>query len=72
MCIDELDLTEERMEFDIEVSCKNIHAKAEKIDPGQPGECDLCGEEFSRIVDTEKDNQPVKACGRCRDKHGLI
>jgi predicted nucleic-acid-binding Zn-ribbon protein len=31
----------------------------------------LCGETFSRVVDVEKDDKVIKACGRCRDRHGL-
>jgi hypothetical protein len=30
---------------------------------GKPGDCDLCGEFFSRLVDG--------ACGHCRDRYKL-
>ena len=68
---DELDLVSERIEFDTQTEAKRVCGLAQKIDPGQPGDCDLCGETFSRVVLTEKNEQDVFACGRCRDKHGL-
>lgn len=34
-----------------------------QLPPGTPGDCDLCGEFFSQLVDG--------ACGHCRDKYKL-
>lgn len=33
------------------------------LEPGEAGECDLCGEESPRLVNGH--------CAPCRDKHGL-
>lgn len=33
------------------------------MDPGKPGDCDLCGDYFTRLVGG--------ACGFCRDKYKL-
>ena len=38
-------------------------ASAAKFDPGEAGDCELCGHYFARIVEG--------ACARCRDKYGL-
>ena len=69
--VDEVDQTSDRIEFDNAVAIRNITSEAEKFKAGSPGDCDLCGETFSRVVLTEKNEQDVFACGRCRDKHGL-
>ena len=42
---------------------KAIRADAAKIPVGEPGDCDLCGEYFTRTVNGH--------CGRCRDKYGM-
>lgn len=34
-----------------------------EMQKGKPGDCDLCGEYFSRLVDG--------ACGHCRDRYHL-
>lgn len=68
---DELDQTSERIEFDTSVAVRNVCDKAKTIPKGQEGDCDLCGEYFSRVVAVEKNDETVLACGRCRDKHGL-
>lgn len=68
---DELDLTEERMEFDRDVDIRNIQAKALQIERGEPGDCDLCGETFSRVLVREFEGREIKVCGRCRDENGL-
>jgi hypothetical protein len=46
----------------LEISIRNARAKAQ-LDPGKPGECDMCGEHFSRLI--------RGACGGCRDRYGL-
>lgn len=68
---DELDQTSERIEFHTSVAVRNVCDKAKTIPKGQEGDCDLCGEHFSRVVEVEKNDETVLACGRCRDKHGL-
>lgn len=40
-----------------------VRAAAAAIPEGHPGECDFCGEYFSRLVDG--------ACGGCRDRYRL-
>ena len=40
-----------------------IAEAAAKIPPGEPGDCDLCGEWSGRLVNG--------ACARCRDKYKL-
>lgn len=37
--------------------------QAQQIEPGQPGECDLCGEWAGRLVGG--------ICAPCRDRHHL-
>jgi len=46
-----------------EAMIRKAMAKAADIPKGKPGDCDLCGEWFSRLVDG--------ACARCRDKYKL-
>lgn len=41
--------------------------KARKIEPGEPGECDYCGEESARVVM----RQERPACAKCRDRYKL-
>lgn len=69
--VDELDQASERIEFDTSISVLNVCEEAKKFNPGQEGDCDLCGEFFKRVVEVEKDGSTLLACGRCRDKHGL-
>lgn len=40
-----------------------IRARAQRIEPGSPGDCELCGEWFGRLV--------KGVCCPCRDKHKL-
>ena len=40
-----------------------IQAAAKPLQPGTPGECDYCGEHFTRLIGG--------ACGRCRDTNRL-
>ena len=46
-----------------EVALQVAMRKAADIQAGNPGECDLCGEFSSRLVDG--------ACCPCRDKWGI-
>lgn len=41
------------------------------FDPGEAGECDLCGYEKSRVVPRIYEGLPIKACGGCRDEYKL-
>lgn len=68
---DDVDVTAERMEFDSKIDILIIQQAASRIEKGTPGDCDLCGETYARLVTTYKDDEEVLACGRCRDKHGL-
>ena len=68
---DEIDATNERELFITDAAVKDVCNKAHTFDPGKPGDCDLCGETFKRVVQVIKGNTTIDACGRCRDKHGL-
>lgn len=57
---DEVDLTTERQLFQQQVMEQNARYD---LPPGQPGECEFCGEWFSRLIGG--------ACGFCRDKFKL-
>lgn len=57
---DEIDRTQDRMEAEME---RLLPPPGYEIPPGVPGECELCGEWFGRLVDG--------ACAPCRDKYGL-
>lgn len=59
---DEADKANDTMDLERDDKINQIRKQAQ-LDPGQPGECWLCGEEFIRLING--------ACGRCRDKHGL-
>jgi len=61
--VDEVDKTVEEMEVAEAAKLRSIQAAAKAIPTGHPGECELCGEYFTRLV--------RGACARCRDKHGL-
>lgn len=58
----ELDDARDREELIKEKSIEQIR-KAADINPGVPGECDFCGEHFSRLIND--------ACGGCRDRYKL-
>ena len=60
---DELDKTQDRMEFLEQKDIDAVRRKAASIPAGEAGECELCGEYFARIV--------RGACARCRDRNGL-
>lgn len=60
---DDADLTEERMEVEAAARIAEVHRKAAEIPTGEPGECELCGEESPRLV--------RGVCARCRDKWKL-
>jgi hypothetical protein len=47
----------------LDAQIQNIRNRAAKIPPGEPGDCDKCGEYFIRLVNGY--------CGFCRDKYKL-
>lgn len=57
---DEIDLAQER---DYIATSAAIRAAAKDIPPGEPGECEFCGEWSSRLIGG--------ACAPCRDKYKL-
>lgn len=60
---DDADRSEYYIESVIDDHVKEAMRKAAEIPPGNPGICDLCGDEYMRLVNG--------ACGFCRDKYGL-
>ena len=68
---DEIDLSNDRIlhDTDREVAriadreVARIAEEAAKIPPGEPGDCDLCGEWSGRLVGG--------VCAPCRDRHKL-
>lgn len=60
---DDADVANDALLGALEASVELARKKALDIPAGEPGECDLCGEEFARLVRGH--------CARCRDKHKL-
>ena len=58
--MDDIDRANERALHDTAAA---IAKAARDIPPGEPGECDLCGEWSGRLIGG--------ACAPCRDKHKL-
>ena len=48
---------------ELELADRLAEARKAEILPGEPGECDLCGEWSGRLVDG--------ACSPCRDRYKL-
>ena len=57
---DEADLASYFIESVVDDHVKEAMRRAAEIPVGEAGECDSCGEFFTRLVDG--------MCGRCRDK----
>lgn len=57
---DEIDRAQEREQMDRDAA---IHAAGRELVPGEPGDCDMCGEWSARLVGG--------ACAPCRDKYRL-
>ena len=57
------DLAAQLVQETTDAKVEEIRKQAAQIPEGNPGDCDLCGEWFSRLVGG--------ACARCRDKHKL-
>lgn len=60
---DEIDLAQEREHIATNSAVNDVRARAAAIDPGVPGDCDLCGEWSGRLVNG--------TCAPCRDKWRL-
>ena len=60
---DEIDLAQEREQIATTSALNRIREQAARIDPGEPGECDRCGEQSPRLI--------RGTCARCRDKWRL-
>lgn len=58
---DEIDLAQEHIEREEEA--RRASREPFELDPGTPGDCEYCGDWFSRLVGG--------ACGFCRDKYKL-
>jgi len=57
---DEIDLAQEREYI---ATVNSIRANSKPIEPGAPGECELCGEWSGRLI--------KGACAPCRDRWRL-
>ncbi|QIQ60763.1 hypothetical protein [Stenotrophomonas phage BUCT627] len=57
--------------IEIQTDAAISRVRGATFEVGQPGECDLCGYEFSRVVDRTYNGEPVKSCGGCRDLFAL-
>jgi hypothetical protein len=60
---DDVDMTQEKSEALARFNLEQVRYAAQRMPPGQPGECELCGEWSGRLVSG--------ACAPCRDRHGL-
>jgi len=61
--MDEIDIANEQRDKTEAYAVAAARANAAEIPQGQPGDCDYCGKNFSRLVGG--------ACGRCRDERKL-
>jgi hypothetical protein len=59
---DDVDITNDRVSLATDARVKEIQAAA-KLDPGVPGDCELCGEWSGRLISG--------ACAWCRDRYKL-
>ena len=60
---DPIDAADYYIESVIDDHVKEAMRKCAEMPKGHPGDCDICGEYFSRLVDN--------VCGFCRDKYGI-
>jgi hypothetical protein len=58
--MDEIDLAQEREEI---ATRDAIRRHSKEIQPGVPGDCEMCGEWSSRLIEG--------ACAPCRDRYKL-
>lgn len=61
--MDDADFTSNVIDIETERAILKIRNAAAQIPPGEPGDCEMCGEWFSRLVNS--------VCARCRDKYKL-
>lgn len=60
---DEIDRANDRAEADTERAIADVRKAAADIPQGEPGDCDFCGEYFSRLVGG--------ACAPCRTRYRM-
>ena len=60
---DEIDLAQEREHIATNSAVNDVREQAARIEPGAPGECELCGEWSGRLV--------RGACAPCSDRYKL-
>lgn len=60
---DEIDLAQEREHIATTSALNQVREQAARIEPGAPGECELCGEWAGRLI--------RGACAPCRDRYKL-
>jgi hypothetical protein len=60
---DDIEDAEAKYDFIVDAEISNIRRSAAQIPPGSPGDCNLCGETFTRLIEGN--------CGRCRDRYRL-
>lgn len=63
MYTDEIDRANELAQAERDHELAEIRKRAAAMPPGEPGDCDLCGEWSGRLVGG--------VCASCRDRHGL-
>lgn len=61
--MDDIDATNERTQAEEAAAVAAARKAAASIPKGEPGICEYCEEEFTRLVNG--------ACGRCRDEYKL-
>lgn len=60
---DEIDVSSERIQHETDRAVDNIRQAAAELPPGEPGDCDLCGEWSGRLI--------RGVCAPCRDRFKL-
>lgn len=60
---DEIDLAQEREHIATTSALNQVREQAARIEPGVPGDCDLCSEWSARLI--------RGACAPCRDRYKL-
>lgn len=65
---DDAEKSVDTYELHLDSSLKeHAYKSAKSWDPGFAGCCDMCGKEFSRVVERNYRGERVYACGGCRD-----
>ena len=60
---DEIDLAQEREHIATNSALDQVREQAARIQPGTPGDCELCGEWSARLIHG--------VCAPCRDRYKL-